>query len=152
MRVAFAGHSNIFGCEDLKEAIKVKLRENITNTDNITVFLGGYGDFDNIRAYAIKELKQEYANIERIYITPYISTNEQRKISEMQKDGLCDTSLYPPIENVPLRYAIKKRNEWMMRNSDLIICYIKHTYGGAYDAIKVAKRGGKRIINLYSSI
>ena len=62
--------------------------------------------------------------------------------------GLYDASIYPPIENVPPKFAILKRNEWMMTNADLIIAYIKHDYGGAYKSLQVAKRRKKNIINI----
>ena len=70
-------------------------------------------------------------------------------IKEMQENGFCDTSIYPPIERVPLRFAISKRNEWMMENADLIIAYITHSYGGAYKSLRVAKRKKKKIINIF---
>jgi len=70
----------------------------------------------------------------------------------MNRCGLCDMSIYPPIENVPLRFAILKRNEWMMKNADLIIAYVKRNYGGAYKSLQVAKRKKKKIINIYDLI
>ena len=90
----------------------------------------------------------EYKNIQLIYVTPYLTLTEQTKIKQMQAYGLCDASIYPPIENTPPRFAISKRNEWMMANSELIIAYVNRDYGGAYKALQVAKRGDKRIINI----
>ena len=120
--------------------VKEQIRNNIIDVKLVTCYLGGYGDFDEICARACRELKQEYDDIEVVYVTPYISLSEQAKIKEMQSYGLCDTSIYPPIENVPLRFAISKRNEWMMTNADLIIAYVNRSYGGAYKSLQVAKR------------
>ena len=120
--------------------VKEQIRNNIIDVKPVTCYLGGYGDFDEICARACRELKQEYDDIEVVYVTPYISLSEQAKIKEMQSYGLCDTSIYPPIENVPLRFAISKRNEWMMTNADLIIAYVNRSYGGAYKSLQVAKR------------
>ena len=39
------------------------------------------------------------------------SLSEQVKIKEMQNYGFCDTSIYPPIENVPPRFAISEYDE-----------------------------------------
>jgi len=66
----------------------------------------------------------------------------------MQRCGLCDTSIYPHIENVPPKFAISKRNEWMMISADLIIAYVNRSYGGAYKSLQVAKRRKKKIINI----
>ena len=149
MIIAFAGHSVISSCNKIKEMVKEQLQKNIIENDFVTFYIGGYGDFDDICACACRELRREYDDIEVVYVTPYISLSEQAKIKEMQRWGLCDTSIYPPIENVPLRFAISKRNEWMMSNSDLIIAYVNRSYGGAYKALQVAKRKNKKIINVY---
>lgn len=74
--------------------------------------------------------------------------SEQKKINEMQRNGMVDASIYPPIENTPPKFAILKRNEWMMRNADMVIAYVKHDYGGAYKSLQIAKREKKKIINI----
>ena len=83
-----------------------------------------------------------------VYVTPYISLPEQAKIKEMQRSDMYDTSIYPPIENIPPRFAISSRNKWMATNADLIIAYVNHDFGGAYKSLQVAKRIKKRIINI----
>ena len=148
MTIAFAGHSVVSPREKIKETVKEQIRNNVTEGEAIICYIGGYGDFDMICAQACPELKDEYPFIEVVYVTPYITLSEQRKIKEMQECGLCDTSIYPPIENTPPRFAITKRNEWMMTNADLIIAYIDHSYGGAYKSLEVAKRKRKKIINI----
>ena len=148
MTIAFAGHSFISSFDEVKEKVKEQIRNNIIGAELVICYLGGYGDFDDICARACIELKREYGKIELVYVTPYIMS-EQAKIKEMQRYGFCDTSLYPPIENVPPRFAILKRNEWMMKNADLVIAYVSHSYGGAYKSLQSAKRAKKKIINIY---
>lgn len=148
MIITFAGHSLIPSSNKVKETVKDQIRNNITENDVITCYLGGYGDFDKICAVACRELKEEYTNLRLIYVTPYLSLSEQEKIKEMQRYGLCDTSIYPPIENVPPRFAILKRNEWMITNADLIIAYVNRSYGGSYKSLQVARRKNKKIINI----
>ena len=149
MTITFAGHSLITSSDCIKKMVKEQIRNIIIDNKMVICYLGGYGDFDNICALACKELKRKYSGIEVVYIAPYISLSEQAKIKEMQSCGLCDKSIYPPIENVPPRFAISKRNEWMIENADLIIAYVDHSFGGAYKSLQVAKRKKKKIINLY---
>ena len=66
----------------------------------------------------------------------------------MINSGLYDDSIFPPIEKTPLKFAISKRNEWMIKNSDLIIAYVNHTYGGAYKSLSTAIRMKKKILNI----
>ena len=149
MTIAFTGHSKIFSGNLVKEMVKEQIKNNIIGMNSVTCYIGGYGDFDEICALACKELKLECDGIEVVYVTPYINQQERLKIKEMQNNGLCDTSVYPPIENTPLRFAILKRNEWMMTNADLIIAYVNHNYGGAYKSLQTAKRRKKKVINIF---
>ena len=148
MTITFAGHSYIPSANKIKEMVKEQIRNNIVHGQFITCYLGGYGDFDKICACACRELKKEYPDMEIVYVTPYINISEQVKIKEMQSCGLCDTSIYPPIENTPPKFAIIKRNEWMMTNADLVIAYVNCSCGGAHKSLQVAKRRKKRIINI----
>ena len=149
MKIAFVGHAQISSQEKIKDAVKEQLRANAKRETAVTCYLGGRGDFDALCARACKELKAEHPGIEAVYVTPYLSRSEQARIREMQICGLCDGSLYPPIEGTPPKFAISKRNEWMVSNADLIIAYVTQSYGGAYQALQTARRRGKRIINLF---
>ena len=152
MVITFVGHSLIPSSSKVKEAVKEQIRNNIADSESISFYLGGYGDFDEVCAVVCRELKKERTGIEIIYVTPYMTLSEQVKIKELQRCGLYDTSIYPPIENTPAKFAISKRNEWMVEKSDLIIAYVEHTCGGAYKSLQVAKRKKKKIINIYDLI
>lgn len=148
MIISFVGHSSV-PCKDrVKEMVKKQMRDRIINTPSITCYLGGYGEFDEICACVCRELQQEYVGIEVVYVTPYLSLSQQEKIKEMHRLGLYDSTIYPPIENVPPRFAISKRNEWMIINADVVIAYINHSYGGAYQAFRKAKQKKKTVINI----
>ena len=148
MIVTFIGHAIIPSKSKVKEMVKEIMRMYVFGEDPVICYLGGYGDFDEICALACKELKKEFASIELVYVTPYLRSSQQEKIKMMQSYGLCDSSLYPPIENTPPKFAISKRNEWMVSNAEIIISYTNHNYGGAYQSLEIAKRKKKRIINI----
>lgn len=50
------------------------------------------------------------------------------------------------IENVHPRYAISWRNKWMIRESDMVIAYITHSWGGAATYVEKAEKKGLRIV------
>lgn len=85
-------------------------------------------------------MKKSYPHIRRTLVLPYIDKEFNNK--------LYDESVYPPIEKVPKRFAIIKRNEWMVDNSDIVIAYIKHSWGGAVRTYNYATKKQKEIINL----
>ncbi len=148
MIIIFVGHAFVSSKKQIKEIVKEQIKNNISDVNSIIFYLGGYGDFDDICACACRELKQGNPAIEIVYVTPYIGLTCQSKIKEMQNRGLYDKTIYPPIENVPPRFAISRRNEWMVTNSDVVIAYVEHEYGGAYKSLQVAKRRKKKIINI----
>ena len=147
MIVAFIGHAAVSSAERIEEAVKEQIRKHTAFAERVTCYLGGYGDFDRICARVCHALRGERP-VETVYVTPYIGPAAQEKIREMMNCGLYDTVLYPPLENVPPKFAIAKRNEWMMTNADLIIAYVTHDWGGAYKFLQLAKRKQKKTVNI----
>ena len=85
MIITFIGHSAISHSKRLKEILKEQIINSVSSPTPVTCFLGGYGDFDNLCACACKDLKNEYPNIEVVYITPYLNQSEQAKIQWLGK-------------------------------------------------------------------
>ncbi len=90
----------------------------------------------------INTIKKTYSNIERIFVTPYLNENYNKL--KYNKDYY-DCCIYPPIEKSPYKFAIEKRNKWMVDNCDFLVCYITRTYGGAYKTFKYANKRIKHI-------
>ena len=141
MTVTFCGHSEL--CAEDSEYLKKRVlqeTEELIKQGATQFLLGGYGAFDSLCAVCLKELKNTYPHIESTLVIPYLD----RKYDL----NLYDNSIYPPIENVPKRFAISKRNEYMIESADVIISFTKHTWGGAYKTLCYAKRKMKRILNI----
>ena len=144
MVITFFGHSTITNSGEVIEKIIETILENTRKDEKISFYCGGYGDFDNLSALACRLIKKKRPNSEIVLVTPYLKN--------LAKYEIYDATIYPPLENVPLRYAITKRNAWMVDRAELIIAYIKYTYGGAYKAFRYAQRKKKSVINLASSL
>ena len=152
MMISFVGHAFVANRREVKEKVKKQLRRVLSRSERITCYLGGRGDFDELCAEACRDLKREFGGIETVYVTPDIRLGAQLRIKDMERMGLYDASVYPPIEKTPPRFAIIKRNEWMMESADLIIAYVSHEYGGAFRALRFAKRRKKEIVNLFEEL
>ena len=60
-----------------------------------------------------------------------------------------DEIIIPPsLQKSHPKSAITKRNKWMIENSDLILFFVEREKGGAYEALKYAKKLGKEIVDL----
>lgn len=53
------------------------------------------------------------------------------------------------VEGCPPRFSIDRRNEYMLKNADIIVCYVWRRVGGAAKFVEKARRQEKRIIYLY---
>ena len=141
MIIAFFGHRFIYNFEGSIEILEKEILENIREVQKVVFYLGGYGDFDALCLRACRSVKKKREGCEIVFITPYRLEGK----TNFEKESY-DLIVYPPIENIPRRYAILWRNRWMADQADLIFSYVTHTYGGAFQAIEYAKRSGKRII------
>lgn len=139
MRVTCFGHRELINTSSIRDILNTVFQK-LIQEGAAKFFLGGYGEFDRIAASVLNTLKQNYPYITVILVIPY--PNQKCDLT------LYDSSVYPPLENVPARYAILRRNEWMVDQSDIVVSYIRHPFGGAFNTTAYAKRRKKRIILL----
>ena len=59
-----------------------------------------------------------------------------------------DTMVPEGVETVLPRFAISWRNKWMLDHADIVVTYITHSWGGAAQFAELAKRMGKRVVEL----
>ena len=148
MVITFVGHSCLNNSPRLTEYIEKAIVSSVKDNGSVMFYCGGYGDFDNLCARVCRKLQYRYKNCEIALITPYITESHQKKLQALQSAHKYDTIIYPPLEKVPPRFAISKRNEWMIEQADVVIAYVRNSYGGARQTLKYAKRKKKVIINL----
>ena len=123
---------------NLKEQIEKLIREGLA--DNFLV--GHQGQFDSIVYSVLKELKARYPQISYTVVLAYMP-------DEKTAGRYGDDTLYSDgLETVPKRFAISKRNEWMIRHSDYMICYVYKITGSAVKVREMAQKRGVRVVNI----
>lgn len=137
MRITFCGHKEVWDREPVERWLKQVCGELISQGAN-EFFLGGYGHFDYMCASVLRELKKTHPQIRLILVLPYLN-------STMITDGY-DETVYPPLETVPPRFAIVRRNEWMVRECDGVVAYVMRGFGGAAKTLEYARKKKKTII------
>lgn len=146
MIIAFCGHRNFLKTKENEQKILDYLLKKVGESP-AQMYLGGYGDFDDLAYSCCKKYKETHENISLIYITPYITEQYQKHHLDYIKT-LYDEIIYPNIESKPLKFAISYRNKWMAEKADIIVCGINHMTGGAYQTYLHAKRNNKEIFNI----
>ena len=143
----FAGHRKITDdIEIIKEKLKKEIISLIENHNVTTFYNGGKGDFDWLCAHTVDDLKKDYPFISSQLVLAYIP-KEKNKYAYTLK--IFDSMIYPKMEKTPPRFAIIKRNQWMINDSNFLIAYVKNHFGGAYKTLQYAERRKNiKIINL----
>lgn len=137
-----------FGHRECPDTIKPKLREIlvdlIVNHSVDMFYVGNQGQFDAIVRSTLRDLQKEYPEVNYAVVLAYMP-GEQKDY-----DDYSDTMLPEGIEAVHPRYAISWRNDWLLKQSDYVVTYITHSWGGAARYATKAKKQGKTVIDLVS--
>lgn len=139
-----------FGHHDCPSSIKPKLREVLIDLiENHAVdmfYVGQQGAFDAIVRSVLKELVSEYPHINYAVVLERLPPNRD----EFDTRDYSDTMLPEGIESVHPRFAISWRNKWMIKQSDYVVTYITHSWGGAAQFAEIAEHQRKIIVRLCS--
>lgn len=143
MTVTFFGHRNTPAY--VKPLLKKVLTELIENHGADMFYVGNEGNFDGMVYDTLKELKKEYPFIEYKVVLAYL----QKRKKDIKNFSPSETVFPDELTNVPLRFAIIRRNNIMLKLSDAAVTYVEGPGGGAADFKRLAEDKGKRVFNLY---
>lgn len=139
MTVTFFGHKDT--PKEIEPTLRTTLIDLIENK-NVTVFyVGNNGNFDTMVRRQLENLSQTYPITYNIVLA-YIPTKKS------EYDSFTNTLLPEGIETVPKRFAISYRNKWMIGQTDIVVTYVTHNFGGAAQFKALAEKQGKTVIEL----
>ena len=134
-----------FGHKDTPKEIEPTLRSTLIDlieNKNVTVFyVGNDGNFDTMVRHQLEDLSHIYP-INYSVVLAYLSTEKNKY------DDLSNT-IYPEgLETVPKRFAISRRNKWMIQQSDVVVTYVAHSFGGAAYFKEIAEKQNKNVVEV----
>ena len=139
MVCTFFGHRD--SPNNMEQELYCVLRKLVERCGVDEFLVGNHGNYDRMVLSVLKRLKEEYSHICYAAVLAYLPPGRQEHQYE--------SSIYPEgVECVPRRFAIVKRNRWMVEQCDIVVSYILRSGGGAAQFVRMAERQGKRIINL----
>ncbi len=107
-------------------------------------YVGAEGIFDHYVKNTLALAKVLYPHIEYSIVLSRLP--EKDKLSHWVDP---DCTIVPEgIEKTHPKYAIDKRNRWMLDRADYVVVYVTHSFGGAAKFMREAERKGKIVINL----
>lgn len=127
----------LFGHADAPESIMNGLETAIENEilNGTTEFVvGSHGRFDRMAVTALRRAKKRHSQITLRVLLAYHPAERPVEVP----DGFNGT-VYPPIENAPRKIALIKANQYMIKSSDSLICYVCH-FGNSRNMLEYAQR------------
>ena len=135
-----------FGHRECPVTVKPRLREVVVDLiENHGVgmfYVGRQGSYDAMVRSVLKEMVLVYPYIQ------YAVVLERMPQKRDPLDDYSDTLLPEGIETVHPRFAISWRNRWMLQQSDYVVAYVTHSWGGAAQFAKIAEKQNKIIRRL----
>lgn len=131
-----------FGHNDSPPEVRGKIRDTliylIEQRGADMFYVGDHGNFDRMALSVLRELCAVYPHIRFYVALAYLP----------EKDPGYPTTFPEGIEKAPKRFTISYRNKWMVNQADVVVAYVKRSYGGAAQFVKSAEKKKKEIINL----
>lgn len=139
----FFGHSECYGLDKdlLRNAIEDLVKQGTTE-----FLVGNHGQFDGMVFSCLQGLSKDYSEISYSVALAYLPTHKE------EYDIYHGHSFYPEGQEIgPAKFAIERRNRYLIDSADVCLCYVNHTFGGAYKFARMAKNRGLQVINLGSA-
>ena len=133
-----------FGHRDTPTSIRCEIKKAILKLikNGISEFyVGNNGSFDFLTQSVLIELLNEGNKINCFIVLS--------RLNELALCGQQDFTVFPEeIEGVMKKFAISKRNEYLIKKSNMVICYVNNTFSNCHKWIEKARKKWRTIINL----
>ena len=93
-------------------------------------------------------VRRQLEELSKIYPITYSVVLAYLPTKKSEYDDYSNTILPEGIETIPKRFAISYRNKWMIKQADIVVTYVTHSFGGAWQFKALTYKQGKIIIEL----
>ena len=147
--VSFFGHRQINEPFKIEAKLKKVIEDLIFKKEYVQFIVGRDGEFDQLVSSAVRRYKSSVRddNSSLVLILPYM-TAEYRNNSKSFSEYYDEVIVCPKSMDKHYKSAHRIRNQYMVDSSDMIVFYIEHKHGGAYQTMKYAMKNNKYYINL----
>ncbi len=124
----FLGHSRIY--DEIKVPLQNTIEKLITEEEVTHFYVGTQGGFDKLVYRVLCEIEEKHT-VHIVVVLAYLKRTQQNPYYDSQKTIFPDA-----LTKTPFRFAIHKRNSYMIENSNYVITYINTPFSRAYGNIE----------------
>ena len=137
----FFGHREV--THNIIDKLKAIIESLIAENGVTEFYVGHQGQFDSMVYSVLKELKAKYPHIRYTVVIAYMP-------DEHIKEVYGEDTLFPDgMESVSKKFAISKRNDWMIQQSGFVVCYVHKITGGAAKFREKCVRKKLQVIDIF---
>ena len=144
---AFSGHRVL---TDLDTNLLDRVLLNLIKNGCGRFLCGMARGFDMTAAESVIALKKEYPHIELVACIPCEDQSSVMSARDRERYfrilSLCSEKIV--LTDRYFNGCMQARDRFMVDNSDLLLCYLRRSYGGTYYTVGYAKKCDKKIIEL----
>ena len=147
--VCFFGYREIYNLFELEEKLEEHIRILLESKEYVEFLVGRNGEFDQLVSSTVRRVKRNYRddNSALMLVLPYL-TAEYENNHQSFHEYYDEIEICQDAAGGHYKAAIQVRNREMVDRSDLVVCYIEHNSGGAFQTVQYAKKKNKEIVNL----
>jgi hypothetical protein len=147
--VTFTGHRCIDNILQVEMRLEKIIRELIQDHEYVELLVGRDGEFDQIESSTVIRMKKRSGNnnCALVWVMPYLNA-EYENNTESFDNYYDEIEICEESSCAHFKGAIQIRNRHMVDRASLLICFVDHESGGAYQTLKYARKQRKSIINL----
>ena len=142
--VSFFGHRQIEAPFQVESQLEKLISQLLQQNEFVEFLVGREGEFDQLVSSTIRRCKRNIRddNSALIWVMPYPTAefrdNESSFLDYYDEIEVCEQAAA----------AFQIRNREMVDRSDMVIVYIEHSSGGAYQTFRYVQKSGKKYINI----
>lgn len=146
---SFFGHRRLEEPFIIEEKLEKIIRELLTTKEYVEFLVGCDGEFDRLVSSTIRRCKRTIRddNTALVLVLPYV-TAEYRDNEKSFHEYYDEVEICAASAEKNFKASHQVRNRSMVNRSDMVIFFVEHSSGGAYQTMKDAARIGAKHVNL----
>lgn len=147
--VSFFGHREVERFRDTEQALENLIHRLLTEHEYVEILIGRNGEFDQLVASVVHRVRKrlDNSNSSLVLVLPYM-TAEFRDNEDSFYDYYDEVEVSQSASGGHFKAAMQTRNKEMVDRSHLVVFYVEHASGGAYQTLRYAKKNEVPYINI----
>ena len=117
-------------------------------------YTGGAVGFDTLAAKEVILFKMTHPDAELHLILPCENQSEgwERSLRDVYEYVLANADTVTVLEQTYTKGCMKRRNEELVRRSEVVVAYLGHSRSGSAQTVRLARETGRTVYNLFPTL